>query len=564
MQQLSYRLATALCVLILTPAILPAQAGDVRRSKKIIASGCDQPDTHTLRENLAVMEELPFDGVVINAIGRSADGKPRDLRGAFCDEVWQREWYQNCIDDLKACPFQHFTDNFFVLGANPGNVDWFDDAGWKNIVEHWRIAAWLAKQAGVKGLLFDPEPYQPPFAMFRYSAQPPQRSFAEYSDKVRQRGREMMQAIAAEYPDMTLFCYFMQSINMPAAAYADPRIALEQRSYGLYSSFMDGWLDAIPPTLTLVDGCENGSYLYNAQREFLAANLWMKGDCQALVSPENRAKYRAQVQTSFGFYLDAYWHLKDSEWGAWYIDGLGGSRAARLQANAATGLRVADEYIWLWGEKFRWWPMANGATPKRWPEVLPGCDEMLRLARDPQGVGRQRIAAARQTGTLKNLLVNGDFAAETVTLADGSEAKYAEGGPPAGWEQRLLNGKKGSFAWDRPQKAARLADVQEGDLRQTVAVEPEQFYAVRGLCRQQGRGDALIRIRWRTADGQWLHKEQDCFLCPIEPVNGGKEAFRVVQVPEKVTRMVVTLWVRGQGSADDVTWFDDLEVFRVP
>ena len=564
MQRFSRSLA--LVLFVLAPTLAPAQAVDARRPKKIIESGWDQPDTKTLRENLALMEQRPFDGVVINALGRSADGKPRNLRDAFVNEAWQREWYQNCIDDLKACHFTRFTDNFFVMGANPGNVDWFDDAGWKNIVDHWRIAAWLAKQAGVKGLLFDPEPYQPPFVQFHYSAQPQadRHSFAEYCEKARQRGREVMQAIAAEYPDLTIFCYFMESINIPATGYADPRAALEQRPYGLYAPFIDGWLDAVPPTARLVDGCES-AYLYNSQRQFLEASVRMKGDCQELVSPENRLKYRTQVQASFGIYLDAYWNPKDSEWKTWYIDGLGRPRVARVQANVASGLGAADEYIWLWCEKFRWWPTPNGGVKaESWSEVLPGCDDMMRLARDPQGVGRQRIAEARQAGKLKNLLSNGDFAAETVSLPEGGEAKYEEGGPPPGWKNWPQADKKGFYLWDREQKAARLANVHDGGFRQIVTVEPEQFYAVRGVVRQQGHGEALLRIRWQNAQGEWLDKDQDRFLSPTEPVNGGKEAFRVLQVPENAAKLVVLLWARHQESAEDVAWFDDVEVYPIP
>ncbi len=74
------------------------------------------------------------------------------------------------MNELRKCKFTRFTDNFITIGANPGNIDWFDDEGWQQIVEHWRIAAWLAKQSGLKGLLFDPEPYTLPHSQFSYAA----------------------------------------------------------------------------------------------------------------------------------------------------------------------------------------------------------------------------------------------------------------------------------------------------------------------------------------------------------------------------------------------------------
>ena len=83
----------------------------------------------------------------------------------------------------------------------------FDDEAWAQIVEHWRIAARLANQGGLKGILFDPEAYTEPHRQFAYTSQAGWRehTFAEYAAKARERGREIMQAVAGEYPDITIF-----------------------------------------------------------------------------------------------------------------------------------------------------------------------------------------------------------------------------------------------------------------------------------------------------------------------------------------------------------------------
>ena len=165
---------------------------DARRRKKLIATGWDQPSSRELPGILREMESRPFDGVVVPVAGRRSDGKPASLGWAFVDEKWSREWFQPEVDGSRACKFQRLTDNFVIVGANPGNVDWFDDDGWRQIVEHWRIAAWVAKQVGrARGILFDPEPYTPPHAQFGYAAQP-QAARAQLSTstsaKARQRG----------------------------------------------------------------------------------------------------------------------------------------------------------------------------------------------------------------------------------------------------------------------------------------------------------------------------------------------------------------------------------------
>src|SRR5207302_1841281 len=101
----------------------------------------------------------------------------------------------------------------------------------------------------------------------------------------------------------------------------------------------------------------------------------LKGAAQELVSPENRAKYRAQVQIGFGIYLDAYRNPPTSPW---YIDGKGSPRVDRLQANLAAALRATDEYVWVRGEKARWWPSPKSeGAPPTWAEALPGSDKIM-------------------------------------------------------------------------------------------------------------------------------------------------------------------------------------------
>jgi hypothetical protein len=300
------RIVLVLLPLLATTSVRP-EPPDMRIRKKLIATGWDQPDSQRLLARLAEMEKRPFDGVVLEASGRTPEGRACPLRETFGKEERRREWFQSSVDQLRSCKFTRFTDNFAAVGANPGSVDWFDDEGWRQIVDHWRIAAWLAKQSGLKGLLFDPEPYTPPHSQFSYASQErrSRHSFKEYAAKARQRGRQVMQAVVEQYPGITIFCYFMNSVCATATGRADPGPALAAQGYGLYPAMIDGWLDAAPPTVTLVDGCES-AYLYNSRQQFLESAVEIKGACQELLSPENRAKYRAQVQVGFGMYLDAY------------------------------------------------------------------------------------------------------------------------------------------------------------------------------------------------------------------------------------------------------------------
>ena len=70
------------------------------------------------------------------------------------------------LDDLQACRFERFKDNFVRFNATPGNLAWDDDTGWAALAEKAGHCAWLMKQGGGKGLAIDFESYGA--AQFRF------------------------------------------------------------------------------------------------------------------------------------------------------------------------------------------------------------------------------------------------------------------------------------------------------------------------------------------------------------------------------------------------------------
>lgn len=559
------RTAWLLVFILATP--LPAQPAG--RPKKLIATGWDHVDAARLRLHLAEMEKRPFHGVVLQVDGRVDDKRTCAMRATFSSQPWREEWFGESLADLKACRFARFTDNFLLVGANPGDVDWFDDAGWAHIVEHWRIAARLARQANFRGLLFDPEPYTPPHAQFSYNAQAGKKdhTFEQYAAQARRRGREVMRTIAAEHDRIVVFCYFLNSVLAHAAAQTDPGASLTGEGYGLLPAFLDGWLDEAPPGVTFVDGCEN-AYRHNSPLQYLESAAAIRGDCQALVAPENRAKYRAQVQVGFGLYLDAYVNPPTSPW---HIDPKGGTPAARLKANVRTALRVADEYVWVYGEKHRWWPTPNGRVqPTHWPQVLRGCDRILAMAGDPCGFAREYLS-----GGPKTVVRNGDFSAQRVQDDHGRVETWREGAKPPGWGAWRHETSKGTFTWDRQSGcgaagSARAAGVANGCLLQSIPVQPGQTYALRARCRKAERGQVLLTVQWQKADGSWnwsvpgkTFAPQSPVSAPVQTAPAWQQILGVVDVPEEVGRLAVLLSVKGQEGEDDQAWFDDVAVAEI-
>jgi hypothetical protein len=566
--------------------------------KKLIAVGWDMPNAERLRANLDLMDATPLQGCSVRFAG---PGNKPAMWYAFGRDVWDQQAVAQILEDLKAVQPRQLRDRFLLLNANPGDVDWFDDAGWAAIVEHWRIAARVAREGGLKGLMFDPEAYRDPFRQFDWSAQAQadQHSFAAYCEKARQRGREVMAAVAAEYPEATVLALFLLSVNREAAERSDPTEALSGRPYGLLPSFVDGWLDAAPPTLNFVDGCEN-AYRFNSHLEYLAAANLIRNNCQRLVSPENRYKYRAQVQVGFGVYLDAYVNPPTSPW---YIDPGTQTPVRRLAENVASALEVADEYVWIYGEQASWWPSPHPVSDKiRWPQKLPGIEEVLRLAADPGGYAVRLLS---EPGERTNVVVNGDFTSEKVAAAGGPQpADWKQGTAPPGWSFWQTKVSTGHPTWDREvghisPGAGALVGVKSGCLIQSFPVKPGERYVVGAWRRIQGEGTASVRLRWQTAEGKWHAESLDVFLNAAKtsaaqqpegvqtPAGAGQPGTAqqpagnresagnrvaggewkllagVGVVPEGAGKLVVLLSADGQRTDKDVMWWDDITAYRV-
>ena len=532
-----------------------------RTEKKLIAVGWDMPNAERLRANCRVMDETPFRGTSMRFTGRN---NTPFLDFAHSREEWKAEDIAQITEDLAAAKPTRLTHCFLDIKATPGDVDWFDDAGWAVIVDHWRTAARVAKEGGIRGLLFDPESYRN--AQFGYSSQPEaaEHTFDEYRAMARRRGREAMAAAVGEYPEITIFSLFMLSIFNQQAGH--PSLALAANRYGLYPAFIDGWLDAVPRGVTLVDGCES-AYRFNSNEAHLAAANLIRNTAQQLISPENRYTYRAQVQVSFGIYLDAYVNPPGS---SWHIDPGEQTPVQRFEQNLESALNAADEYVWLYGEQASWWPTPHPKAGKqRWTDLLPGVEEVLWSAVDPVAHAVRMVAEAGDTP--HNVLTNADFAAEAGEAPEGVQADdWTREGTPAGWGfwQSKAAESEGSPGWDggvghAAPGAATLRAVRKGCLIQSVAVAPGERYAVQVWYRQAGRGFPVARVRWQTADGTWHAEHEDRFLLTHGDGGEWQRLVGVVRVPEGAGRLILLLNADGQQVEDDVLWWDDALVMEL-
>jgi hypothetical protein len=318
-----------------------SQAADDRpQDKKLIEWGWDEPDTKFMRANIRQMEQLPFDGLVFHVSGSKG--------GNFTWETWgsrrfAMDEFKQAIEDLKATDFRRFTDRFLRVNVTPGKVDWFDDQAWATVVNNFGVAAQIARQGRCKGFMFDVEEYEG--KLFDYRQQKQKKTFPEYRHQVRQRGREWMEAINKEFPDITIMLPFGYSAAHRGGRAKDR----SQVSYGLLADFLDGMLDACTKETIIVDAWEP-SYPYKERQQFEQAYQTIKQ--KALDWTAVPEKYRNRVKAGFGTWMDNDWRKK-----GWNVTDFSKNYfSPREFENAVrSALRVSEGYVWIYTEQPRWW-----------------------------------------------------------------------------------------------------------------------------------------------------------------------------------------------------------------
>jgi hypothetical protein len=344
-----------------------ARSADPSGSKKLIEWGWDEPDTKFLRANIERMEQFPFDGIIFHL--------STDQGQNFCWEIWgERRFaasqFQNAIADLRATKFRRFTDRFVRVNVAPGTVDWFDDSAWKIVAENFGAAARVIKETGCTGFMFDNEQYQQQPFNYRKQKHHDKKSFAEYSAKVRQRGREWMQEVTRHDPNITILLTFGYLVTRPGQREKDR----SESEYGLWADFLDGMLSACAPETRIVDAFED-SYGFRRPDQFERAYRTVKQ--KGLVWTGEKEAYRRHVQAGFGIWMDNDWNKygwNAADFTRNYFKPEGFCESVR------TALRMTDQYVWIYTEKPRWW--TNEQLPPAYVKSLQAARKDFRSSVD--------------------------------------------------------------------------------------------------------------------------------------------------------------------------------------
>lgn len=544
------------------PAGAPPAAAEPGR-KKLIGHSWDllRFTPEDLHRNLEKLEALPLDGISISLSIKEPGGKARRFSAAYTDQPWDRQWLTEDLEHIKAVSGGKLRHNFISSYWAPHKrLAWDDDTAWASAAHNFAVIAWLARQSGCKGVLMDPEDYP---KSQQYSFLPEDGPYQETAVLARRRGAQVMRAMGAEFPDGVFLSFWFLSMN-PQMYLRDGDPAANVAAAGnLWVPFVNGLLDALPPDAVMVDATENAYRHRFETYDFYKSALQISRSALVLVAPENHAKYRNQVQVGFGLYLDMY---RTEPTSTWYFPELDGSRLKRLQANFNQAIRTADEYCWVYGEKYDWikWDtVKNNKDNETWEDILPGFASTLALLRDPQGAARQWLADGRKAGTLTNLVSNPECSPQTGAAMPAPAQDWVAGSLPPGWNFWQLQEKLGSFGLDSNKGrgdsfSARAEGTGNSCFIVKAPVQTGRWHVVETWC--QAGNNPVVRVRWAN-NGTWQVPDQDVFISyeAAPDAQGWRHGVGVAEVPAGVNELVVLM--SDKLAPGQTVWFDQPAVY---
>ena len=359
----------------------------------LIEWGWDQPDQAFLKAHIATMERKPFDGVVLHLTVPGVPPRLADFSWHLHDHRYQWDEVRPAVEELRAVPFRRFRHNFLRINLNPGDrqLDFLDDQTWETVIANLGLAARIVREAGLKGLMVDPEAYVPRFNAFDYRRRAVREaSFDTYRSAAFGRGRQAAAILGDAAPNLVLLFAF---------AYSFPCDSPDRESgggYGLLPAFIDGILVAKPRKMVVTEGHES-TYPLRYCPQFQEAYRRLRVKCRRLsLVPDH---YDRDLQISFAIWMDnesgSYCarYRQEHKPCPWADPNLYPVEARHqvdphdFEGAVASALDLTDRYVWIYSEEPKWW------TPARPDgENLP--------AEFVEAIERAREAAVARKGSL--------------------------------------------------------------------------------------------------------------------------------------------------------------------
>lgn len=307
-----------------------------------------------IRDHRDYLDSLPFDGIVTYV--RSEDRSINISAKVLGQRELDPGEISTCLAPLKDLRFHNLTENFAaVLGGRP--PDFMDD--WSVPIRNFAHLAKAAREAGLRGIYFDNETYSAPWADHPRGVSRPDVPLADYQERARLRGRQVMEAIVEQFPDIVVVLLHGPYISETRAP--SPLFPQWQRRNELHGPFFAGFVEGAGDRATIVDGGE--LYHLRSGQEFKDSYEWRKaalpsGDVDCCFLPQGlRAQWTKRVRFGFGVY-DRPFQKREMN-------------PEILESTLSHALRQSDAFVWLYieGPTFLKPPSEGGAS-QHWIDAV--------------------------------------------------------------------------------------------------------------------------------------------------------------------------------------------------
>jgi hypothetical protein len=304
--------------------------------------------------NAAHLDSLPLDGTSMQI--------PASGKVLLSGEVCTYEEIAASLAPVKGA-FHRCTRNMVVIHTR-GFPDVFDD--WSMVLSNWRNLARAAEDAGLIGIMFDNETYREKVWRHPDDVRYPAYSLQQYQAQMRRRGREVMEVVAGEFPEVVFLVFHGPYISEPKTPQHVTLLQAVASERDLRGPFFAGLVEGAPDSATVVDGGE--VYQYRTPEDFARSYEWRKWeiasdetDC-AFIPRDLRGKWVSRVSIGFGVY--------NRQWKKSYpMD------PQIMRATLENALRATDNYVWLYVES-EW--TAPGEVSPDWLNAVSGAVQAVR------------------------------------------------------------------------------------------------------------------------------------------------------------------------------------------
>lgn len=303
-----------------------------------------QPSSRTtvdaVAATISTVEELPVDGITVSS-----------YEGWNLMSPGVRYSYDDLLQTFGKLEgkFSKVAENYaLILIDYPGDL--FDDGAWRTVIENWRDLAAALRDTGFKGIFFDNEEYQTPWFNYPEDVGNSHGDLAVYQAQARLRGKQLMEAASAVFPDIKVLTFHGPYLSEPKTPESVKLTwGYNAEEFDLAGAFFVGMMEGRNYTSVVIDGGE--FYLYRSYENFRDSYVWRKvgmgldSTNSSFIPATLRNEHWANnISISFGLYNVSY---PDP-----VANRMDGTTMSSALGNA---LCAADELVWVYVEDTRNW-----------------------------------------------------------------------------------------------------------------------------------------------------------------------------------------------------------------